>query len=126
MPLVALLLCSCSVGRYVGPGEHVLHDITLQVQMADSTQVTPEVKEALKHAKKYYLQRPNSKVLGIKWMPYSKWVYCFLTDTTSNLWNNPLHRLGDAPVIYDEERSRQTVMQLQQLMESSFPRTSRS
>ena len=118
MPLVALLLCSCSVGRYVGPGEHVLHDITLQVQMADSTQVTPEVKEALKHAKKYYLQRPNSKVLGIKWMPYSKWVYCFLTDTTSNFWNNTLHRLGDAPVIYDEERSRQTVIQLQQLMES--------
>lgn len=113
-----MLMCSCSVGRYVGPDEHVLHDVVLHVQMADSSEVTPEVKDAFKHAQKYYLQRPNAKVLGIKWMPYSKWVYCFLTDTTSNLWNNTLHRMGDAPVIYDEERCRQTSMQLQQLMES--------
>ncbi len=115
---MALLLCSCSVEPYLGPGEHVLHDVTLDVQMSDSSAVTPEVAAALKHAKKYYLQRPNTKALGIKWLPISKWAYCFLTDTTSNFWNNAMHRIGEAPVVYDEERSRQTADQLRQLMVS--------
>lgn len=119
MPLVAaVLICSCSVKRYLAPGEHVLHDVTLQVQMSDSSAVTPDVNETLKHAKKYYLQRPNTKVLGIKWLPFAKWTYCFLSDTTSNLWNNTMHRMGEAPVVYDEERTRETASQLQQLMES--------
>ena len=61
---MALLLCSCSVSPYLGPGEHVLHDVTFDVQMADSSAVTPEVADALKHVKKYYLQRPNTKALG--------------------------------------------------------------
>ena len=81
---MALLLCSCSVAPYLAPGEHVLHDVTLDVQMADSSAVTPEVADALKHVKKYYLQRPNTKTLGIKWLPISKWTYCFLSDTSSN------------------------------------------
>ena len=118
LSLIALLFCSCSVTPYLGHGEHVLHDVALDVQMADSSNVTPEVKAALKHAKKYYLQRPNTKALGIKWLPTSKWAYCFLTDTSSNLWNNMWHRMGEAPVVYDEERSRQTATQLQQLMVS--------
>lgn len=117
--LAATLLAGCSVSKYVGPDQHVLHDVTLDVQMADSgAAVTPEVKDAVKHAKKYYLQRPNTKFLGIKGLPLSKWVYCFLTDTTSNLWNNSMHRIGQAPVIYDEGRSKQTIRQLQQLMDS--------
>ena len=109
---------SCTIGRYIGPGEHVLHDIVLDVQMADSSAVTPEVKDAAKQAKKYYVQRPNTKFLGIKSMPVSMWIYCFMTDTTSNLWNNGLHRLGQAPVIYDENKAKQTARQLQQLMEA--------
>ena len=112
------MMASCTVSKYVGPDQHVLHDIVLDVQMADSSAVTPAVKDAVKHAKKYYLQRPNTKFLGIKGLPLSKWVYCFLSDTTSNLWNNGMHRLGQAPVIYDESRSIQTAKQLQQLMDS--------
>lgn len=112
------MFAGCSVDRYLGPDQHVLHDITLDLQMNDSSEVTPEVKDAVKHAKKYYTQRPNVKFLGIKGLPVSKWIYCFLTDTTSNFWNNSMHRLGDAPVVYDESRSRQTAKQLQELMAS--------
>lgn len=112
------MMTGCTIDRYVGEGEHVLHDIVLDVQMADSSAVTPEVKDAVKQAKKYYVQRPNTKFLGLKNLPMSKWVYCFMTDTTSNLWNNGFHRLGEAPVIYDENRSKQTAKQLQQLMEA--------
>ena len=111
-------MCSCTIGRYVGPDEHVLHHVDLDVQMADSSEVTPEVRDALKKARNYYSQKPNSKVLGIKALPVSKWIYCFLTDTTSNLWNNYMHRIGQAPVVYDENRSRQTANQLERLLDT--------
>lgn len=111
-------LSSCTIGRYVGEGEHVLHHTELDVQMADSSEVTPEVRDALKRARNYYTQRPNSKFLGVRWLPVGKWVYCFATDTTSNIWNNYFHRIGQAPVVYDEERAVQTTVQLQRLLES--------
>lgn len=118
MLAATVLMTSCTIGRYVGDGEYVLHHAELDVQMADSSEVTPEVRDALKRARNYYTQRPNSKFLGVKWLPVGKWVYCFATDTTSNIWNNYFHRLGQAPVIYDESRSEKTVVQLQRLLES--------
>ncbi len=111
-------MCSCTIGKYVGPDEHVLHHINLDVQMADSSEVTPEVRDVLKKARNYYSQKPNTKMLGIKALPVSKWIYCFLTDTNSNLWNNYMHRIGQAPVIYDENRSRQTANQLERLLDT--------
>lgn len=111
-------MCSCTIGKYVGPDEHVLHHIDLDVQMADSSEVTPEVRDVLKKARNYYSQKPNTKMLGIKALPVSKWIYCFLTDTNSNLWNNYMHRIGQAPVIYDENRSRQTANQLERLLDT--------
>lgn len=111
-------MCSCTIGKYVGPDEHVLHHIDLDVQMADSSEVTPEVRDVLKKTRNYYSQKPNTKMLGIKALPVSKWIYCFLTDTNSNLWNNYMHRIGQAPVIYDENRSRQTANQLERLLDT--------
>ncbi len=111
-------MTGCTIGRYVGEGEHVLHHTELDVQMADSSKVTPEVLDALKRARNYYTQRPNSKFLGVRWLPVGKWVYCFATDTSSNFWNNYFHRLGQAPVIYDEGRAEKTAVQLQRLLES--------
>ena len=106
------------MSHYVAPGEHVLHHIDLDVQMADDSEVTPEVDDALKFARSYYLQKPNAKLLGIKSMPIYRWVYCHLADTNRNFWNNYIHRLGEPPVIYDESRCRQTAVQLNNLLES--------
>ena len=116
--LAAWLACSCTTGKYVPLGSHVLHSISLDVQMADSSEVSPEVKEALKDASNYYSQRPNTKFLGVRWLPVGKWLYCFLTDTTSNIWNNYMHRLGQAPVVYDEDLGLRTAAQLESLLES--------
>ncbi|MBQ9418327.1 MAG: BamA/TamA family outer membrane protein [Bacteroidales bacterium] len=106
------------MGRYIPKGEHVLHSIELDLQMADSSDVPAEVKETIKDAKNYYSQRPNIKVFGIKWLPVAKWLYCFMTDTNSNMWNNYMHRLGEAPVVYDEALAVRTATQLQGLMQS--------
>ena len=106
------------MSHYVKPNERVLHQIDLDVQMADGSEVTPEVKDALKKAKNYYTQKPNNKLLGIQSMPVGKWVYCHLADTNRNIWNNYIHRIGQAPVIYDEDRAHRTRRQLEGLLES--------
>lgn len=106
------------MSHYLKEDEQVLHIAELDVQMADGSAVSPEVKDALKHAKNYYTQRPNTKLFGMQGLPVSKWVYCHLADTNSNMWNNYIHRIGQAPVIYDEERSIRTVKQLNWLLES--------
>lgn len=116
--MAALVWGGCTSGRYVPKGEHVLHSIELDLQMADSSEVPLEVKETIKDARNYYSQRPNIKALGIKWLPIAKWLYCFMTDTTSNIWNNYMHRLGEAPVVYDENLAQRTASQLQSLMQS--------
>lgn len=97
-------------------GEHVLDRIELDVVMADSSEVTPEVRDALKKVENYYTQKPNSKFL-FKGLPIGKWIYCF-SGTSNNAWNNYMHRIGQAPVIYDESRSIRTANQIDRLLDS--------
>lgn len=110
-----MTLTSC-VGRFVADGEHVLDRINLDVVMADSSDVTPEVRDALKKVENYYTQKPNSKFL-FEGLPIGKWIYCF-SGTSNNVWNNYMHRLGQAPVIYDENRSIRTANQIDRLLDS--------
>lgn len=90
--------------------------IELDVVMADSSEVTPEVRDALKKVENYYTQKPNSKFL-FKGLPIGKWIYCF-SGTSNNAWNNYMHRIGQAPVIYDESRSIRTANQIDRLLDS--------
>lgn len=116
--ITTFLASSCYVGRYVGEGEHVLHKVVLDVQMADSSAVTPEVEDALRRAPNYYTQRPNSKFLGIQWAPVGKWIYGISSPTDNSIWGRYWRRLGQAPVIYSPAQSRRTAEQLGRLLES--------
>ncbi len=106
---------SCSFEKYLGEGESLLYKTEQTVVMADSSTVTPEVKEALKKSQDYYLQHPNTKVLGI---PVGIRVYCVANPTDSSFWGNYWRNLGQEPVIYDEGKTLQTAKQLQHLLES--------
>ncbi len=86
--------------------------------MSDSSEVTPEVKDALKKSNNYYLQRRNSRVLGIRWLPVGMRIYSIASPKDSTFWGNYWRRLGQAPVVYDEDKSRRTAQQLQGLLQS--------
>ena len=118
MLATALLFTGCYVGRYVPEGQHVLHHVDLDVSMSDSSAVTPEVSDALQHADAYYRQRPNIKLLGIKWLPVSKWIYGVASPADSTFWGRYWRRLGSAPVIYDPYAANHTASQLQNLLDS--------
>ncbi len=114
-----LLLASCgSVRRYIPEGEHILYKNVIDVQMADGSEVTPEVQEALKYAKNYSLQNPNSKVLGFDKLRLGMTIYGWASPSDSTIWGNYLRGVGQAPVIYDEGRARRTAAQLAALLQS--------
>lgn len=111
-------LTSCSFEKYLSEGESLLYKTEQTVAMADSSDVTPEVKAALKKSENYYLQRPNSKFLGIQGMPVGMWFYCVASPTDSSFWGRYWRNMGQEPVIYDEEKARRTAQQLHNLLES--------
>ena len=116
--LLLLTLTSCYTNRYIPEGCHRLDETVQTVVMSDSTEVPPEVTEALKNAENYYVQRRNSKVFGVRWLPVGMWLYSIASPTDSTIWGNYWRRLGQAPVVYDEERARRTARQLQGLLET--------
>lgn len=86
--------------------------------MVDSSAVSPEVTDALKKSQNYYLQRPNSKFLGMKGMTVGMWMYCVASPEDSSFWGRYWHNLGQAPVIYDESKAVRTAQQLERLLET--------
>ena len=116
--LGALLFTGCYTYRYVPDGSHLLYNTVQTVEMADSSGVTNEVRDALKKSGDYYVQRRNSKLFGIKKMPVGLWLYGIASPKDHTIWGNYWRRLGQAPVIYDENKAAQTAQQLQKLMES--------
>lgn len=111
-------LSSCSTDKYLGEGECRLHSIEQTVTMADSSAVPPEVTDALKKSRNYYLQQPNSKFLGMENMTIGMWIYCIASPTDSSFWGRYWRNLGQAPVVYDESKAHRTAQQLQNLLET--------
>ena len=114
----ALLFTSCYTYRYVPDGEHVLYKNKLDVAMADSSEVTPEVKEVLKNARNYYLQKPNSKLLGIDPLRVSMNIYGIANPKDWTFVGNYFRRLGQAPRIYDADKAAASALQLQRLLQT--------
>ena len=116
--LLALLSTSCYTYRYVPDGAHVLYHNELSVSMNDSSEVSPAVEDALKNAHNYYTQKPNSKLLGIKPLRFSMALYGIAHPKDKTFVGNYFRRLGQAPVVYDIEKTQRTATQLQRLMQS--------
>lgn len=115
---MSLLATGCYTNRYIPDGSYRLDETVQTVAMADGSEVPSEVTAALKNSGNYYVQRRNAKVFTIRWLPVGMWIYSIAKPTDSTFWGNYWRRLGEAPVIYDEEKSRRTARQLQGLLQS--------
>ena len=115
---MALGVASCHTYRYVPEGEHVLYKNQLDITMADSSRVPSEVKEALRDAKNYYIQKPNSKFLGIEWLRVGMTIYGIAHPKDNTFVGKYFRRLGQAPRVYDAEKASRTATQLERLMQT--------
>ncbi len=89
---------SCSVDKYLQPGQKVLYRNEVNVVMADSSKVKPEVSEALSNVRQFYYQTPNKRFL---FMPLRMRLYCSTNPDDSSGWSNFWRNQGEAPEVYD-------------------------
>ena len=116
--LATSLFTSCYTYRYMDEGEHVLYHNEFDITMADSSTVTPEVKDALKNVQTFSFQKPNTRFLGIKPLRMSMAIYGIANPKDKSIVGRYFRTLGQAPVVYDSDRSKRTTQQLQQLLQS--------
>ena len=108
-------MTGCSVDKYLQPGQMMLYENRIHVSMADSTEVPPEVDEALSDAKQYFHQTPNKRIL---WTPIYLRLYCLSNPDKDNWWNNFLRSNGEPPVVYDRRAAQRTASQLETLLKT--------
>ena len=105
--LIAGLLWSCSTVKHVPEGEYLLNNVKIKVE-TDSTDCGKEVEPS--SLVNYLRQHPNHKVLGFLKLQLATYNLSGRDSTKSvNRW---LRRLGQAPVIYDEALTSQSLRQL--------------
>lgn len=104
--IVVVLLQSCSTTKHVPKGEYLLDDVKIIVD--DSSRVTSA------ELVDYLRQMPNHKVLGFAKLQLSTYS---LSGRDSTKWYNKwLRRLGQAPVIYNEDLTAASERQLRQAL----------
>jgi outer membrane protein assembly factor BamA len=101
------LMCACSPVRHVPDGEYLLDKVAVSVNDSSGSKSTFTQEELLN----YLRQLPNHKLL---WKVKMQLGVYNMSGKDSTKWYNKLaRRLGEAPVIFDEELTAQSQRQLQ-------------
>lgn len=94
---VSLILCGCSVNRYIPEGAYMLEKVS----------ITSEKKELkVSEMGGYVRQHPNSKWFSLVKVPLR--IYSLSGSDSTGRFNRFLRRMGEPPVIYDKELALQT------------------
>lgn len=108
--LVAFVLSSCNTTKYVPQGQYLLDKA--YVKCTDDKSVSTS------ELRNYLRQRQNTEILGFWKLQLD--VYNTAPRDTTTKSNKRLarnaHKMGEAPVIYDEELTRASMQQLEQQM----------
>lgn len=107
---LVLVLASCSTTKYVPQGEYLLDKAT--VKCTDDKSVSTS------SLRNYLRQKQNTEILGfwkLQLHVYNTAPRDTTTKSNKRLARNA-HKMGEAPVIYDEELTRVSMQQLRQQM----------
>lgn len=99
--LLLLLLSGCGSTKYVPDGKYLLNKYQIKTE---SKKVNPE--ELITYVK----QKPNKKILGLK---FHLSVYNLSRENKNNWWNRWLRTIGEEPVILDDFQTNKTRGQLE-------------
>lgn len=101
--------------KYIQADQRILHKNKVEVSMADSSSVAPEIRSVLSNAPQYYVQKPNKKIL---FLPLNRMLYCIPSPNDSSSWGKLWHKIGEQPVIYNHRAALQTAAQLNTLLKT--------
>ncbi|MBQ8051439.1 MAG: BamA/TamA family outer membrane protein [Bacteroidaceae bacterium] len=94
---MAFVLAGCSVSRFIPDGEYLLNDV--KIHSTDKTVSTAPLQG-------YVQQHPNSRWFSAVKVPMAPYLMSG-RDTTKRI-NRFLQRVGQAPVIYDQQKAMRT------------------
>ena len=104
---LAVFLAGCSSTKYVPEGRFLLDDV--KVYTADEEAKVGDLTS-------YLRQRPNAKWFSLFKVPL--YVYGWSGRDTTKWLNRMWRRVGDAPVIYDEELSAQGQREMEKALQN--------
>ena len=90
--MLASALGSCSVNKFIPEGKYLLDEVEIT---SDTKSVNPSSFTS------YIRQSPNAKWFNLVKVPMR--IYCLSGRDSTNSFNRFLRKLGDEPVIYDQE-----------------------
>ncbi len=99
--IISLLLGGCSVGKFIPEGQYLLDEVHIS---SDNS----EIKSSEMYS--YVRQKPNSKWFSLVKLPM--YIYCASGKDSTKWINRFLHRIGDAPRIYDPSVAEETRLQI--------------
>lgn len=95
--IIAAILASCSTTKYVPSGTYLLDEVRIHT---DNKEIRPS------NLSLYLRQNPNSKWFSL--LKTQLYVYNWSGRDSSKWINRALRRLGDAPVIYNEQETQRS------------------
>lgn len=87
---ISCLLAACSPVRFVPEGQTLLTQVKIK---------TDNDQQPISGVRSYIRQEPNSKWLNVAKVPLG--IYCMSGTDSTRRFNRFMHRIGEAPVIYD-------------------------
>lgn len=100
--VVVVLLASCSVNKFIPERHYLLDKVDI---VSDTKEVNPSLFTS------YIRQNPNARWFNLVKVPMR--IYCLSGTDSTRSFNRFLKRLGDAPVIYDEEMARKSQTEME-------------
>ena len=109
--LLLLIGTACSITRKIPDGQYILHRVRIE-----NDKDTPR-KERIPNEElaKFIRQSPNKRFLGTN---LYVWLYESADTAKHNKWNNWKRRMGEAPVLLDEQLTRRSADNLKIYMDS--------
>ncbi len=104
--LLVYCLTSCNPTKYVPKSEYLLQSASVEI---DNKSIAKE------DLKPYVRQKPNKRIIGIK---FHLWLYNSSKLDKNNKWNTWLRKNGEEPVIWQQSMTNKTVEQLKIFLES--------
>ena len=103
--ILALLLSSCNVTKYVPEGQYLLDNVTITADSKDLKDTDFSV---------YLRQQPNLKLFNF--IPFNLGLYSISSPDTALWINRFLQKIGDAPVIYDSTLVESSALEIKKAM----------
>lgn len=109
--VVAMVITSCNVTRSLPEGEYLLSKVTIK---GDRTVPRDErITENRDDIDIYVRQSPNKRILGFD---FYVWMYEKANPKKDNWWNNFKRKIGQEPVLLDDELTEKSISNLKTYM----------